>query len=170
MLDLETMGHESYSAIVSIGAIKFNINTGDIGERFYCNVNLQSCLDLGLIVNGRTIMWWLKQNEDARKHLSEQPQISITEALMQFKSFYNEEYYIWGNSARFDCGILQNAYHKAKIELPWDFRKERCLRTLVTLNPNIKINHIPKGVAHNAIDDCINQIQYCCEIWKTLNM
>ena len=40
MIDLETMGNKSYSAIVSIGAVKFDIKTGETGETFYRNVNL----------------------------------------------------------------------------------------------------------------------------------
>lgn len=64
---------------------------------------------------------------------------------------------MWGNSARFDCGILQNAYNKADIPLPWDFRKERCYRTFVEMFGQIdKTKYI--GFAHNPLDDCRNQI------------
>ncbi len=46
MLDIETMGNESFSSIVSIGALEFNIETGKTGKEFYVNVDLQSCMDL----------------------------------------------------------------------------------------------------------------------------
>jgi DNA polymerase III epsilon subunit-like protein len=69
MLDLETMGNAQNSAIVSIGAVEFDLNTGETGEEFYERVNLQSCLDKGLIVNGSTVYWWLEQNETARKNI-----------------------------------------------------------------------------------------------------
>lgn len=71
MLDIETMGNESFSSIVSIGALEFDIETGKTGKEFYVNVDLQSCMDLGLIVNASTIMWWLNQNEQARKDLTD---------------------------------------------------------------------------------------------------
>lgn len=32
MLDIETMGNESFSSIVSIGALEFNIETGELGK------------------------------------------------------------------------------------------------------------------------------------------
>jgi hypothetical protein len=51
MLDIETMGNESFSSIVSIGALEFDIETGKTGREFYVNVDLQSCMDLGLIVD-----------------------------------------------------------------------------------------------------------------------
>lgn len=168
MLDIETMGNESYSCIISMGAVEFDINTGETGKYFYTPIDLQSCLDLGLIINASTVMWWLQQNEQARKDIVDRKAIPIKEALDEFAKFCNGNYAIWGNSARFDCGILQNAYNKANLPIPWDYRKERCVRTLVSFNPEIKRNYVSKGTAHNALTDCYYQIGYCCEIWKTL--
>ena len=168
MSNIKTMGSESYSSIVSIGAVEFDIETGETGREFYTNVDLQSCIDLGLILNGSTIMWWMQQNEQARKDLVEKTSLPINSALLEFAKFCNKEYQIWGNSARFDCGILQNAYNKAGIPIPWDFRKERCVRTLVSFNPSVKDNFKKAEVEHNALSDCYYQIGYCTEIWKSL--
>ena len=168
MLDIETMGNQSYSSIVSIGAVKFDIESGKIGETFCVNVDLQSCIDLGLIINADTVIWWMKQSQDALKKLKENP-VPIMDALALFSDFCSNDYQIWGNSASFDCGILKNAYDKAMLPAPWSFWNERDVRTLVSFNPEIKGNYKNKGVAHNAIDDCLFQIGYCCEIWKCLN-
>ena len=40
MVDIETMGNQSNSAIVSIGAVEFNMATGETGKEFYTNVSL----------------------------------------------------------------------------------------------------------------------------------
>ena len=169
MLDIETMGSESYSSIMSIGAVEFDINTGETGEVFYRNIDLQSCVDLGLVINPKTVIWWLSQSDEAKKDLIGISNVSINEALLDFADFCNKDYQIWGNSARFDCGILQNAYNKLNIDIPWDFRKERCLRTLVSFNSEIKDNYPKQKTAHNPIHDCFYQIGYCSEIWKSLN-
>ena len=55
MLNLETMGYEGRSAIISIGAVAFDPKSGVLGETFYANVDLTSCLDQGLEVNGATV-------------------------------------------------------------------------------------------------------------------
>jgi len=110
------------------------------------------------------------QSEEARKSLSDNP-ISITDALTQFASFCKDKSYsVWGNSARFDCGILGDAYNKIGRNIPWNFSKERCVRTLVSFNPEVKKKYVESnnGVAHNALDDCKLQIGYCTEIWKSL--
>lgn len=167
MLDIETMGTDSYSSILSIGAVEFDITTGRTGKEFYQNISLQSCMYIGLVVNASTIMWWMKQSEEARKSF-DSDSVTITEALKKFSSFCDMGYQVWGNSASFDCGILKNAYDKCKITIPWDFRKERCVRTLVSFNPEIKNNYPSVGIVHNSLSDCYFQIGYCHRIWDSI--
>lgn len=169
MVDIETMGNQSYSSIISIGAVEFDIDTGETGRSIHINVDLQSCMDHGLIVNASTIMWWLQQNEQARNNFVNKDVIySLPAALTRFAEFCNVEQEVWGNSARFDLGILQNAYNKVGKPIPWDFRKERCVRTLLSFKPEVKDKYNDFGVEHDAIDDCMRQIKYCVEIWNNL--
>lgn len=172
MLDIETMGSNSNSAIVSIGAVEFNIQNGNTGREFYINVSLQSCLDMGLKINASTVMWWMAQSDEARKKFTEGGAVHIAEALQKFGEFVNDcgsDSQIWGNSARFDLGIMSDAYSKNNVKIPWDFRQERCVRTLVSFLPEIKNMTKFLGTAHNPIDDCHFQIRYCSEIWNTIN-
>jgi hypothetical protein len=169
MVDIETMGNQSYSSIVSIAAVEFNIETAATGKEFYRIVSLQSCLDLGLIVNADTIMWWMQQSDEARLEFVKDEIVSIQQALTEFSKFCHVFYQVWANSPRFDLGIIQNAYNKAGIPIPWDFRKERCLRTLSNIKPSIRGNVKKQGISHNALFDCYNQIQYCCSIWNSLH-
>ncbi len=65
MLDLETMGNGPDAAIIAVGACKFD--TIAVLDTYYCVVDLTSSLNAGLKVDGDTILWWLKQSDDARK-------------------------------------------------------------------------------------------------------
>jgi hypothetical protein len=171
MVDIETMDNRSNAAIVSIGAIEFDLNTGQTGKSFYTNVDLQSCLDAGLRVKGSTVIWWLQQNEQARLKLTENP-VKLTDALLNFKAFIDEcgkDVQLWGNSARFDLGILADAFSKAlTLDRVWNFRNERCVRTLVAFAPEVKETQEKIGVEHDALDDCRFQIAYCSKIWNSL--
>jgi len=170
MLDIETMGNKSNSAIVSIGAVEFNMATGETGsEEFSVNVDLQSCIDAGLILTGDTVMWWMQQNEEARKELCKGDAISLEDALSNLSAWIGDKQYdVWGNSARFDCGIMTDAYGKFGMKIPWDFRRERDVRTLVALNPSVKEKMGKTGIAHVAVDDCKYQIAYCSATWNSL--
>lgn len=173
MLDLETMGKRAGCAIVSIGAVEFNLEANKIGRQFYERVELQSCLDVGLFVEASTVYWWMMQNEAARAEFYKTPRGTIQNTLVKFSLFLSElgDFQLWGNGARFDIAILEAAYFacgNGEI-LPWKFRGERDVRTLVSFAPSIKENYPFAGVKHNPIDDCIHQISYCHAIWKYMN-
>lgn len=176
MVDLETLGNKSNSVICSIGGVEFDINTGETGREFFVKVDIQSCLDRGLIVNGDTVEWWLMQSDKARMGLISTAQggnKNISLALHEFKLFLEDlganTVQLWGNSVRFDMGILEDAYRACNLKEPWNFRCERDVRTLVSFAPEVK-EHYPKtGVEHNPIDDCKFQIGYCTAIWQKLN-
>lgn len=43
MVDIETMGTSSSSAILSLGAVEFDIETGETGKYFHITIDLQTC-------------------------------------------------------------------------------------------------------------------------------
>lgn len=169
MLDLETMGTKSNSCIVSIGAVEFNIETGETGKEFYQVIDLQSSLNQGLEITGSTLEWWLQQSDKARNKLNDPNKVDLNTALYKLTQFITKDYYVWGNSSRFDCGILADSFFKINYTLPWKFWNERDVRTLVSFAPQIKESTEFQGVPHDPIDDCKHQIKYCSKIWNKLN-
>ncbi len=166
MIDLETVGTRPTSAILSIGAIKFNKNTKDIGPSFYKIVNLNSCYDIGLTSDPETLKWWAKQSEEA-KEIFNQDGTPIKDTLELFKNYlYYDSLKIWGNGSDFDNVILANAYRASSIDLPWKFYNNRCYRTFkssLLIRP--KITNF-SGVKHNALDDAKNQAIHLQELIK----
>ena len=158
MLDLETMSTSSNSAIVSIGAVKFDLDLGII-DRFYTTINLQSSLDRGFEVSGDTITWWLNQSEAARNELKNS-KTTIKEALKAFQEWLpKSDFQIWGNGADFDNVILQNAFKKFKVENPWPYWSNRCFKTFKYSFPTVEgVKRV--GVSHKAIDDAEFQANY----------
>src|SRR3546814_6527778 len=45
----------------------------------------------------------------------------------------NRPYEIYANSPNFDCTIMKSLYNDHGMTIPWDFRKERDLRTLCSM-------------------------------------
>lgn len=172
MVDIETLGTTSYSSILSIGAVEFDILTGETGKTFDLKIDIQSCVDAGLKLNPATIMWWMKQSDDARTKVfgkeGDPKKFTLEMALKSFNAFCHKEYQVWGNSARFDLGLLENAYNAVNLPVPWDFRKERCLRTLISFAPEVKTAIPFTGTAHDAVDDCLHQIKQASAVWNKL--
>ena len=165
MVDLETMGIDLDSAIVAIGAVRFNAQQG-IVDRFYQVVSLQSSVDAGLVINPSTVMWWLQQGEEARAQLLK-PAQPLDVALLEFREWLKAGkggIKLWGNGASFDNVILASAYKKTGSHPPWAFYNDHCYRTIKNLYPTIKLERT--GVFHCAVDDAESQALHLLEIIK----
>ena len=86
MVDLETLGTEPGSVIVTLAAVQFGGQPGRILNTFIRHIRPDSCEAAGLRCNAATALWWLKQSEDARRRLEEgqKEAIPLDEALKEF--------------------------------------------------------------------------------------
>lgn len=173
MLDLETFDNVSTTAVVQIGACIFDRDTGDIIDEFKANVDPKSCVHLGFTVGVDTVMWWMKQNEEARASITSSPRISIQEALLELKSFVMKyepdprKVNVWCH-ASFDFPIMQNLYQVVDSQPPWHYRGARDLRTVTDLSGVNVYSIRRKGVYHDALDDCKHQVQQLRACLKVL--
>ncbi|HIF0675957.1 TPA: 3'-5' exonuclease [Escherichia coli] len=178
MIDLETMGKNKDAPIVSIGAVFFTPETGDIGQEFYTVVSLESAMGQGATPDGDTILWWLKQSPEARAAICIDDTLSISDALSELNHFINRHaantkyLKVWGNGANFDNTILRRSYERQGIPCPWRYYNDRDVRTIVELGKAIDFDArtaIPfEGERHNALDDARYQAKYVSVIWQKL--
>ncbi|ENS1097167.1 exonuclease [Escherichia coli] len=176
MIDLETMGKNPDAPIISIGAIFFDPQTGDMGPIFYVVISLVDAMDKGAVPDGSTIEWWLAQSSEARSATLVN-QIPLDDALLQLREFIDEnsgEFFVrvWGNGANFDNVILRRSYERQGIPCPWRWSNDRDVRTIVELGKAIDFDArtaIPfEGERHNALDDARYQAKYVSAIWQKL--
>ncbi|EIB0656489.1 3'-5' exoribonuclease [Escherichia coli] len=173
MLDLETMGKNPDAPIISIGAIFFDPQTGDMGPEFSKTIDLETA---GGVIDRDTIKWWLKQSREAQSAIMTD-EIPLDDALLQLREFIDEnsgEFFVqvWGNGANFDNVILRRSYERQGIPCPWRYCNDRDVRTIVELGKAIDFDArtaIPfEGERHNALDDARYQAKYVSAIWQKL--
>ncbi|HHW4385814.1 TPA: 3'-5' exoribonuclease domain-containing protein [Escherichia coli] len=173
MIDLETMGKNPDAPIISIGAIFFDPQTGDMGPEFSKTIDLETA---GGVIDRDTIKWWLKQSREAQSAIMTD-EIPLDDALLQLREFIDEnsgEFFVqvWGNGANFDNTILRRSYERQGIPCPWRYYNDRDVRTIVELGKAIDFDArtaIPfEGVRHNALDDARYQAKYVSAIWQKL--
>ncbi|HBC9844426.1 TPA: 3'-5' exoribonuclease [Escherichia coli] len=173
MIDLETMGKNPDAPIISIGAIFFDPQTGDMGPEFSKTIDLETA---GGVIDRDTIKWWLKQSREAQSAIMTD-EIPLDDALLQLREFIDEnsgEFFIqvWGNGANFDNTILRRSYERQGIPCLWRYYNDRDVRTIVELGKAIDFDArtaIPfEGERHNALDDARYQAKYVSAIWQKL--
>lgn len=173
MLDLESCGTRPSAPIFAIGAVTFDMQTLELGERYYMTVDMGSCVADGAVIEPDTVYWWLQQSEQARVGITRGSRMDIRLALADFADWLRQHSgpesatRMWGNGSGFDCVILRAHYERAGVTPPWEWWNDRDFRTLKALYPNVERDEV-KGVAHNALDDAIAQVEHIFKIRRTL--
>jgi hypothetical protein len=170
MLDLETMGTDPHAAIIAIGAVEFDIQNGEIGERFYAVIDLESVVAAGGVIDAATVIWWMQQSDAARSEFKRKGE-HIAVVLQKFTVWMKSrgEYpnaRVWGNGAAFDNVILASAYKRNMTQVPWLFWNDRCYRTIKAQHPTIKMER--SGTHHNAVDDAESQARHLIAMLKPI--
>lgn len=178
MLDLETLGISCNAAIVSVGAVVFDPDTGILSDEFYRLIDAAYAQEYGMC-DEDTMEWWSEQPESARRIFdADNGAVGFEKALDDFTIWITKmqlrhggQVKIWSNGVGFDCVILRNSYDAAQLLCPWKFWNEFDVRTIVELGRQ-KLGVNPKkdmpfeGTAHNALADAIHQAKYVSTIWQ----
>lgn len=187
MIDLESFGQEPGNVILTISAVQFDIETGRLGRIYKNEIDLNSSLKWGLTIDPSTVMWWMKQSTEARKRIVESQEIGsdLKDVLDGFYKWFanlpadennlfdRDEIIVWGRGPRFDMGLLAYAYRLVGYKrTPWDFRKEKCVRTYESIAPHIKkqFDKERTTILHDGEEDAKHQIKYVVAIEQLLRM
>lgn len=130
MLDLETLGTKPGCKILSISAVTFCA-----AKRHYFDVFVKMDSQPLLLTDPKTYNWWQGLDPELVEFTLFNPHaVPLAQALYMFTEWYKalgaKGPEIWGNGATFDAPVLRAAYEYLGIEVPWNFRDERCYRTL----------------------------------------
>jgi len=165
MLDIETLGTAANSVILSIGAVSFNET--ELLDSFYVDVDIDSCQDAGLKIDGRTLAWWMEQSDVARQVFSREG-LTLDLALTLLSDTFNwQDTLIWANGTNFDLPILDSAYRACNKLVPWAYYNARDYRTLryQFSKDEFKALCVKPSVAHNALADAEAQALTLIAMW-----
>ena len=145
MIDIETMDNKHTAAMLSVGAVFFDLQTCTLGPTFNRTINLVSSVAHGGTMSAGTVLWWLRQGDEARKSVA-----------------YNGEP-LAAVLGDFGEWIEQTCRHEDVR--PWVHLNERCFRTVRNLYPQIEYDVQEKGTeAHNALADAEFQARHLFKI------
>ena len=158
MIDLETLGTTADSVILSIGAVKFDLDSTAIADdSFYGSISIESNLDAGRKVEEGTMLWWLKQPA-AAQNVFHEDKLSLEQTLNDLSDWLGaDKWIVWAKGPSFDVTMLEHAYKHFKMKTPWEFWNVRCVRTYMGLPGAKGLQAEVEGVAHNALSDAYQQ-------------
>ncbi len=157
--DLETMGIEHDAHILSIGAVKFDLNgTIDREGGFYRRLQVSGDVHEGS-VSISTIQWWMAQSDAARMEAfgSSIDRFALVDALYDFSTWVSGKGYHWWQRGDRDALWLQSAYRRVGMDEPFQFWELNDQRTLCKWSSADMPDR--RGTHHNALDDAIYQAE-----------
>ena len=181
MVDLETMGTDTDTQVLSIGAVRYRLDTVDDVQSimdpdrcFYARLDLEDQASKGRSVSNDTIKWWADQSSEARSVFQEDPE-DVGSVLKRFIKFCTGGRRIWGNGNMFDNAIMRSLCKDYDLEYPVGYWNDLDVRTLTRLW-NLVLNGVSKGKRptiklgelHNALDDARRQVIQCQHMFKDI--
>lgn len=173
-IDLETLDNRYSSAIVSIGAVQFNRDTGQIGVRHYAEISIDTAIKAGT-VSGSTLAWWMDQGDKARRVFAGKEKTPLACALADLATLIRGKTIgprVWGNGSSFDITILEHAFHNGAhgLAVPWQYWDVRDMRTIMDA-ADVDTRKLPRnGVHHNALDDAEFQALAISVAWRRVKV
>lgn len=182
MVDLETLGKDVDSPIIQIGALAFDIETGQTLKWMveYPEVPKDAKVD------GGTLRWWLDTDKELlTKTISkantteERATLAFVDWIVKTATEYgltSKDVYLWGNGILFDNKIIQGKCERYGVPYPIQYQNDRDMRTIVDLyrtkDPQgyeaIKLSASEGNTAHDAVDDCLTQMLIVSHAFKEL--
>lgn len=163
MLDIETLGTSADAVITQIGACYFDRLTGEIGKTFLVNISISSSLAHKFKLDVPTLEWWLSQPPASFLENTE----SIVFALTMFNDFVKHAETIWCH-ATFDFPLVMEAMKKIEVKSSFHYTIARDIRTLSDLAQMDRVK-TKNQKTHNALEDCLHQVEYCTPFFNKLN-
>lgn len=159
-VDIETMSVKPDAAVVCASFVAFTISGGVVaGLSLPFNLHEQTGLRH---FDTETAKWWDEQPPAAREQIhtaidTTTPLPHQLNAIRTFCARFSNDSYrlggVWGYGSDFDNVILQGLARDCNEQPLWDYRKNRCGRTLLALFPEVRVNQV--GVKHRAADDAM---------------
>lgn len=192
MLDIETLGKERGSIVLSVAFCDFPLHPDPNYAPLFCNVihiSIASSLMLHMTSDYETENWWsAPERKEAYNAmiLGQTEAIPIDEAMAKIREIFdglNATYdtYIWGRGVgSFDIPLLEEAIkrvwlktHPDKTELEYKptfpFYKAMDVRTLVNFCKAMGMTPEKRDTPHEAMADVEKQIAEVHECYKFLN-
>jgi hypothetical protein len=154
IIDVQTLGIESNTMILSIGAVAFDMKTNYSDDVFYRKIDIDSYEALRIkdqfSIDQSTLSWWMtKAPKSSRDEaFSLENRVSILDAINDLCTWFRMQKItkVWSHGASFDIAIVTYTMNVLNLKTPWDFWNVRDTRTLYDL---AKVNYLNYEVINN---------------------
>lgn len=159
MIDVETLSLDPNAHLLSIAAVQFDMNSGETGKTFYEIISQDKTSG---VIDAGTVRWWMRQEAKARDEIWawQDKQLPLADVLTGLSGFITDcgaDVTIWQRGPM-DYVWLESAHTRCGLQPAWSYTQWQDQRTATKY---LEKGKWPTriGTAHNALDDCLYQIE-----------
>lgn len=168
MHDIETLSLSGIAVITQLGyAAADSVSPTEFIDGFSRDLPCQPQLDIGREIQYSTLLFWLKQPEEARNHLLnlEGDADELKSILKRYLRGVEElvtpyrragkPVEFWARGPQFDMANIGGLLSQFGLPIPWGYDEVRDLRTLMN-EAGVKsadVERNPEWILHSALDD-----------------
>lgn len=181
MLDLESLDTGPRSVVTQVGIIAFPIDDPDTEMRRISEfLPAQPQMELERTISFQTVLWWIDQDDAARKRLKDSAGNDMEELLALVRSIHRklsdlirsvgeQNVEIWARGPQFDVVNLESLFVDCGLFAPWRYDTVMDLRSLGRL-AGVKSESIDREglIPHVAVEDAKFQIRFYVEAMRQL--
>lgn len=163
MLDIETLGIKPGCIITQAACVPFTEDgPGPPATWFQANIDITS-YGHTFHIDAATLKWTIEKGVPILRDNA----VDAALALLNLSNWIaarttaDNRVKIWANSPTFDCEILEAAWRRFDIAVPWKFWQLLDYRTEMWREPRREL-----PAAHDATQDCLDQIARLVSKWK----
>lgn len=169
MIDIEALGTSRDCVIVSVGAVRFDLDTGKIHSSKYWDLGMGEQQRRGRTIDSSTIMWWANQTKETQQALRNTERSTIINFIGEFNKFIEGKVFYWAKGTNYDLEIISDLYRLYEQRPPFRYSKWVDARVYYLLGKKLGILPLEKNEgAHNALQDAEYQTRVVCQIHETL--
>lgn len=174
MIDCETFALGPRPMILSIAAVVFNANEpvqtydeilGNPHIEAFPSLTEQTALRRD--IQPSTVLWWMTQDDAARKSVSDVSREPVQDALARIRGLIGPDTRVWSNGATADIVWLSTLAQECGAPIPWSYKQERCYRTVDAMFRGSMEKTEPR-IPHNALHDAVAQAHTLLRIFEEM--
>lgn len=175
--DLETLGTQQTSCILSIGVTTFNLNVQDDFDTLVSRgtniiLELGPQKKQGLTTDPDTLEWWKEQSEFSMRVFREAEPVHPLNLIKQLEVNLGLKYSQfchmpwWARGSHFDGGILLNMCQMFDMPELWYYQNCRDVRTFMMFFPDFERGEAPEScIMHNSLHDAALDAMNMQQAW-----
>lgn len=166
-IDLETTGtNPNTASIVQIGAVKFNLMTGEIGETFKVALKMPK----NRYWQEDTRKFWINRLSLFNEIVKDEK--DTEEGFREFINWINKDTLnvrVWSKPLSFDLPFIASYCEQFNVENPFKHWNHRDLRSflMAIYGENLPKLEMKDGmIEHDALNDAMNETLWAIDAWK----